>query len=991
MPRRSLAAVLSAASLAAAPALALDPQRSPSQYVITHWGAGTLPGNTIHALLQTRDHYLWLGTTTGLVRFDGTSFGVFNARNTPSIGDGAGVYRLAQGSDGSLFVGTSAGTVLRYDAGQFSRLFVPPGTAYVTALLAARDGSVWIGMHGQPMHRWQNGEVKPIRQGRLAPQALVEDERGTVWVCPREQGLLRYEDGEFHGTDIKRDVVQAMIFDRRGVLWAGTPHGLLRVENGKIQRFTVKDGLSHDNVSAILEDRDNNLWVGTAGGGLNRLRDGQWSRLTTLEGLSDDDVRSLLEDHEGNLWVGTADGLNCVGNGRFISYGRHEGLKEPVVQSVLGGSDGSVWIGGAGGTLDRLKDGRIRHYVLPEGVGREAVITMAETRDGSVWIGLDDARVFRVKDDHITEHTPPKARASWKILFAYEDERGPVFYVRAGRAGFARLVDRKVVPEPSPVKGFRYFHHMLKDERGTTWVGDLSGLGHIDGEKWTLYTTAQGLPHNRVRWIALDRESGGVWAATIGGLAYLKDGRIRAVTAAHGLPENYLRFVEDDGLGHLWIASMGYIFRLRKGEILDFFAGKAAYVTPLLFDTSDGLNTTEGLLSNNPAFRAPDGRLWFATGKGVSVVDPARVASAEPAPPVTVEEITIDGRTEASGIYPSGRGELSVAFTALSFRAPGKLRFRYRLDGVDRDWVDAGSQRRAHYAALPPGPYTFSVMASNPDGAWSGAPTTLSFKVRPPFTRTALFYGLCAAALGLLSAAMYRVRVGQIRARFAAILGERTRIARELHDTLAQGLAAVAFQIETAASSLEESTQAARNHMQLADAMVRSSLAEVRRSIWVLRAQTSRGTHGLGESLSSSLSQITAESDAKSRVEVTGRPRALPIEVERNLLRIAHEAVTNAVRHAEARSIAVDVAFEDDGVRLRVTDDGRGFDAEERARRRGDHFGLIGIEERARALGGDLRVTTAPGQGTEVVCRLPYHSPVEAAETAGEDGEGPAL
>ena len=988
-----LGAALAAAVLAAGPAAALDPQRATSQYVITKWGAGTLPSNTIHALLQTRDRYLWLGTTTGLVRFDGSSFDVFSARNTPSIGD-SGAYRLAEAADGSLFVGTSSGMVLRYQGGEFSRLFMPPGTAYVTSLLAARDGSLWIGMHGQPMHCWSNGTatVFPTNRLLLAPYAIVEDKEGGVWVGARQHGLLK-ADGDRLETvgNVTRDAIHALRFDSKGALWIGTTHGLIRELGGKVERFTTKDGLSHDSISAILEDRDGNLWVGTSGGGLSRFRDGRWSPLTTREGLSDDDVRSLLEDHEGNVWVGTADGLNCVSNGRFITYGRHEGLRDTAVQCVLGTSDGSVWIGTADGEISRLKGGAIRHYPLPAGEGREAVITMAETRDGSVWIGLDNARLFQFKNERLAEVTPEGARSGWKILYAYEDERGPVFWVRRGGTNLARIAGGKVVTEPSPARAMRYFHHAQRDREGRLWIGDLAGLGKVEGDKWRLYTTDDGLPHNRVRWLSLDMD-GGVWAATIGGLAYVKDGQpIRKITSQEGLPENYLRYVQDDGLGHLWLASMGYIFRLTKSEIHDVFAGKAARVSPLRFDTTDGLRTTEGLLSNAPGFQSADGRLWFATGKGVSVVDPVQVATTDAAPPVSIQKVAVDGRTVATGDYPDGRGEAAIDFTALSFRAPGKIRFRHRLDGLDADWVESGSKRRAYYSSLPPGSYTFTVMASNPDGTWNGPTAQVHFSIRPPFTRTPTFYALAAAGLIAVGFAAYRVRVGQMRARFGAIIGERTRIARELHDTLAQGLAAVAFQIETAVDSLEESTQTAREHMQMADAMVRSSLAEVRRSIWVLRAQTSRGTHGLGESLSTSLSQITAESDVESKIAVTGRPRPLSIDVERNLLRIAHEAITNAVRHAEAHSIAVDVSFGDEDVRLCVKDDGRGFDADERARRRGDHFGLLGIKERARALGGELQVTTAPGQGTEVTCRLPYHSPVEPVEATADDGEGIGL
>ena len=471
-------------------------------------------------------------------------------------------------------------------------------------------------------------------------------------------------------------------------------------------------------------------------------------------------------------------------------------------------------------------------------------------------------------------------------------------------------------------------------------------------------------------------EDGGLWAATIGGLAYVKDDIIRSLTLREGLPENYLRLVLDDGLGHLWIAAMGHVFRLDKREVREVMAGTRPKVSPLVFDIADGLRSTETLLSNNPGFRASDGRLWFATAKGVSVVDPARISTDDPAPRVALEAFSVDGRAGAAGAgeaeFPAGRGEVTIEYTALHLGASRKVRFRHRLEGLDGDWVDAGESARVYYSNLPPGRYRFSVMASNRDGIWNGSPATLAFAIRPPFTRTPLFVLLCAAAVVGLGLVAHRLRLAQMRARFAAIIGERTRIARELHDTLAQGLAGVGLQIDTALGTLAEEPELARQQMQQARAMTRSSLAEVRRSIWVLRAQAARGADGLGASLSHSLRHLGADHGLEMSVSVTGEPRTLPAELERNLLRIAHEAVTNAARHAGATHIEVALHVDGDAVQLRVRDDGCGFDPEGALLASGgEHFGLLGIQERARSLGGELHVHSRPGAGAEVVCRLP--------------------
>jgi signal transduction histidine kinase len=566
-----------------------------------------------------------------------------------------------------------------------------------------------------------------------------------------------------------------------------------------------------------------------------------------------------------------------------------------------------------------------------------------------------------------------------------DDAQDSLFFMTG--LGPTRLQGRTVVPLYDPPPSLGYAHAAYRDARGTLWACTSVGLMRIGRDGYRLLKERDGLPHDRVRCVSGEPD-GGLWVATIGGLAYLHDGAVKTLTAAQGLPEDYLRLVLDDRLGYLWIASMGRIFRLEKREIHEVFAGTRARVTAVTFDTWDGLRATEaGALSNSPGCRARDGRLWFATAQGASVVDPARISVDDAAPRVMVENITVDGRRESDGVYRPGRGELTIDYTAPAFRSPSKVHFRYRLEGLDDRWIDAATRRTAYYSSLDPGHYRFAVMASNRDGRWNGDPITIEFTLRPPFYRTTVFYVACAAMVLGLAAAVHRLRVKAMHARLTAIIHERTRIARELHDTLAQGLAGVGIQLHSAMSILprQEALDRVRGQLELAHSMIRSSLAEVRRSIWVLRAQTAKDAQDLPTSLADSLAQLTADSGAEARFDVRGEPRPLPPDLERNLLRIAHEAVTNAVRHAGARHISIALEFDQAHVRLRVRDDGRGFDPAAALQKvRGEHFGLVGISERTRSLGGEITLTSRPGQGAEIDCRLPYQHAEVGSSTASE-------
>ena len=668
MRQRLVAFVLASFPIVAAPAWALDPGRAPSQYVIKKWGVTSLQSNTVHALLQTRDRYLWLGTSAGLMRYDGARFVTFNRENTPGFGDG-GVSRLAEGPDGALFVGLMSGTVLRYKGGAFTPVPFAAATGYVSSLLATRDGTIWAGVFsGFALAGWREGQADLSRPSSdlTAAHALAEDKNGGMWIGTRNRGVALVVGGKLaERLAVTSEMVQALHFDRAGRLWIGTRHGLLRMDGKTVTaQFTHEDGLSNDNVTAVLEDRQGNLWVGTGGGGLNRFTNGRWSRLAaTVDGLSDDDVRSLLEDHEGNVWVGTANGLTALSDGAFVTYGRPEGLGRPSVMSVAGGAEGRVWAGNASGQLMRLQGTSTTYFDLPTGGGIEAVLALYEARDGSLWIALDNGRILRFANGAFSDQSPRTSSEERmpRVDGFFEDDEGLV--VLATAIGPARLQNRHLAPWRDDMPRFTYPHVACRDRDGTLWIGDKTGLLRFRDGKWTTFTEKEGLPNRRVRWIAED-DDGGIWLATIEGLAYLKGDTIHTVTAAQGLPESYLRLVLDDGRGHLWVASTGHLFRLAKAELRDLFAGKRTTISIRRFDTFDGLRTTEMLLSNNPGFRSSSGRLWFATAQGASMVDPAAASTNTVPPAVRVEEVKVDDREidgQAPIDAPPGRGDLTIA------------------------------------------------------------------------------------------------------------------------------------------------------------------------------------------------------------------------------------------------------------------------------------------------------------------------------------------
>ncbi len=498
-------------------------------------------------------------------------------------------------------------------------------------------------------------------------------------------------------------------------------------------------------------------------------------------------------------------------------------------------------------------------------------------------------------------------------------------------------------------------------------------MSRFHDNAWTTYTTRNGLSSDVITALYLDSE-GVLWiGAEGGGLNAFSGGKFVRFPAFLGLPQVIYGIAEDPD-GKLWMSSNAGIFCVSRKELLAWQRRPSIAPAVMSYGASDGLRIDQSSGGGHPAiWRAQDGALWFATVKGAALLraSAARVNSLPV--PVVVESVSVDDRAfdpaDLSAIAP-GHSRVSFEYAGLSFIAPQKIRFRYKLEGLDRDWIDAGTRRIAYYTNLPPRSYRFRVLARNNEGVWNERGASLAFRVEPHFYQTVWFDTLSLAALALLAWSVYRWRVRQVEAQFAAVLQERNRIAREIHDTLAQGFAGVSLQLELVSRLLASSTEAAREHLDEARVLVRTSLSEARRSIWDLRSQSAEN-RDLAARISKIAQQVASPGQAKVKLHVRGAYRPLAPKVEDELLKIAQEAVTNAVRHADAEHIDIELAFEAKKMRMTIADDGQGFTHQPNSSGPDGHFGLRGMRERAEAIDADLQLQSSAGKGTTVSVETP--------------------
>lgn len=964
------------------PAMALDPARAFTQYRHSQWRAEDgLPREPILSIVQTQDGYLWVGTGSGLARFDGQQFTVFSSADSPALIDDE-IDVLEASSDGSLWCGTRGGGLIRYQHGRFTSLSTKDGlpSNRITSLSATGGGRMWVGTdHG--VCELDNGRVATRRPcSELAGDtvlAICPSRDGSCWVATAGGRLGRLREDRFTpmpvGGFAPQQEITAISEDGEGALWVGTTSGLRRLKDGRVATYTSADGLPHDVIGAIRIDRQGSVWVGTHRG-LSRFYRNRFARWNTAEGTSNDMVMTLYEDVDGSLWTGTLGGeLSRLSDGFVTVYGESEGLSHDVVMPVCGDSEGAVWIGTYGG-LNRVQDGAVESFTVRSGLPSDSILSLCPAAGGGIWVGTRGRGLCLFKDGHAVRSFTTRDGLTSDLVLSMCEGPGGELWVGTGD-GVCRSTGRRFVrcgPETSAAVPALHYQSSTR----SVWAGTRSaGLLRYTDRGQIVYTTADGLADDAVFCFYEDGE-GTLWIGTESGLSRWRDGTLTSVSKENGLPSDEIfGIIEDDG-GHLWLSSLHGLVRVSKRDLERVARGEAGSVSCTEFGRGDGMRTAECTGGfQPPAWRDARGLLWFPTRRGVARVDPAGVwGNTAVLSPQIVALIAagraVDLRQEIV-LSPHMRN-VELRYTAPTLLAPDKVRFQYRLAGVDGGWIDAGARRAAFYANIPSGRHTFSVRASLGETR-EPVEVSIKFAVRPYFYQTAWFYLLSGTALLATMAWLHRLRTRQLRAR-TVVLEERMRIARDLHDTLAQDLAGIRLHFDSIGDHAASDPAIVKAVIDRARTSIQQSLDEVRQVIWDLRR--SDGAEGdLPEMLSEAENRAhNGAGDVAIRMLVLGSVRAVPFALAHQLARIAQEALHNAVHHAGARCVVVELAFAEGGVRLAVRDDGTGFDPESDGMAGSARFGLRGMRERARLVGGRLEITSSPDGGTQVAVEAPFRT-----------------
>src|SRR5215813_6495570 len=882
--------------------------------------ADGLPEDFAQSLAQTQDGYLWIGTSGGLARFDGVSFVVFNRENTPAFLDDS-VYTLLVTKDGTLWAGTEGGGLIRYKDGRFRVFGHAEGltNGFVRVIYEDRNGQLWVGTDAG-LFRMQNESLIRVDGSdgvsRISAHAICEDRAGRLLVGGRGLLILRGMEATYYTSSesLADNSIRTIRQTADGALWIGTISGLRRLDQGiNGDPFMTPKILSGANISVLLESRRGELWIGAYGQGLMRFQSGRIIRFSAPSSLPHNNVLALFEDDEDDLWVGTQGGLLRLSPSAASTVTTADGVPQSI-NTIYQDPHGDLFVTALNGKLFRAALQTLIPVQLPAGLSRMPVRNVFRDSRGALWLGTDGQGIARIDSAGVARYTMKQGLVNDFIRAFCEDQDGAIWIgTDSGLSRFHQGAFQNFNIENGLAYGS--IRALLLDRGGDLWVATDGGLSRLRAGRFVDDPLLKGFRGQKV-WSLREDSEGKLWIGTHGaGLFLLKGADLAQFTTKDGLPSNKIHFIAEDAQGSLWMSGSSGIVAVSRRDLETLSqqsSGRPASSQPLgqlavrVYGAAEGLSTNQMNGGVQPAgAMLASGEMWFPSAKGAVRIEPGGPDRGS-APPVLIEQVLVDDRatpfSDTLSLEP-GRGKLEIHYTAIRLRSPDRIRFKFRMEDFDQEWTDAGQRRVAYYTNLPAGNYQFHVMAYEMDDPRNASEQTLSIEWRPHFYETAWFLALCAL-LGLGVAWLwYRLHVRNLRQRFAAVLEERNRLAREMHDTLIQGCAGVSALLEAASSAREVSPSISDELLDRARNEVRATVDEARLAVWNLRQNT-------GEGLASAISQLTRrlslESGIPIRFESSSAAHGLGAESERSLLMIVREALQNALRHAAPKRVSVE-------------------------------------------------------------------------------------
>lgn len=985
------------------------PFRAAGQYRIDTWTTENgLPQNSINGIVQTRDGYIWFGTNDGLVRFDGVRFKVFNKANSEGISNNR-ISGVMEDRSGRLWVGADDGSLFFYENGKFTVVVKPNDSKFNRRGRLVNDGFGSIAFYvysERKTYHYRDGGLAPFQIAAAPPEKVIlyRDHEGGFWFV-ESSTFFRVKDNQQQAFETNDNNLSADVFqDHFGNFWlavASDKKEIYRIRNNQLQKIEIPTTRTF----RITEDKTGNLWIGTFDRGFLRLaadkvnsndiRAEDFEHYTVENGILSDKAGVVFADREGGVWIGTEKGLHRFSPQTVQMFSKKDGLAEDNIYPILEDRAGTIWLGAWTKSLIKYRNGVFTTFLdRPEITYYSSLF---EDTDGKFWFG-NDSSIFNLENGKpvkVNDKTGFQAAIFYAIS---QDKDGNMWF--GTNKGLSRYADgtatvfttKEGLPDD-------FVSAILQTREGKIWVGTRGGVAVAQLEskgavEWKSLTEKDGLASNFTRSLYEDSD-GAIWIGSYdGGLSRYKDGKFTRYGTKDGLHSSGVFCILEDSRGWFWMNSNQGIYRVRKQELNDFADGKTKFLTSIAYGKQDGLLNIEGNGGRQPAgIKARDGKLWFPMAQGVAVVDPETVIPNPLPPPVLIEEVSIernlvDNETFQSAIgsvnstitLNPGQNNLEIRYTGLSFINSEQVKFRYRLEGLEENWTEAGTRRTAYFSYLPPGEYVFKVLAANRDGVWNEQGATVKIIVTPAYYQTWWFWILSAAAVALIIRFVYGYRLAQLekinaaKTAFARQLieqqeEERKRVAGELHDGLGQSLLVIKNRASLGKMLLDDRDESEKQLDQISTASVQA-IEEVRQIAYNLRPYH-LDRLGLTQSIEAMIEKIEETTAIEFNLHIANLDGVFSNEQEVVIYRIVQESISNIVKHSKATIASVEIQADNSEIAINIRDNGQGFaPTESKAPNKGG-FGLIGLKERVIMLRGNFQIETNKGKGTSVFVKIP--------------------